>query len=96
MTAADVDAVVCGGDRGCLTGICSTMVGALEDVWPLLEKEGYIHERKGKIVLSPLGRVMAEHFIGVERLSRILKMVRKVKDPLAIVAELDCAEDEEE
>lgn len=90
------NAVVCGGDHGCLTGICGTMVGELEDVWPLLEKEGYIHERKGKIVLSPLGRVMAEHFIGMERLSRILRMVRKVKDPLAIVAELDCADDEED
>ncbi len=39
---------------------------------------------------------MAEHFIGVERLSRILKMVRKTKDPpLAIVAELDCVEDQD-
>lgn len=89
-------AVVCGGERQCLTEICGTMVGELEDVWPLLEKEGYIRESKGKIVLSPLGHVMAEHFIGMERLSRILKMVRKVKDPIAIVAELDCAEDEEE
>jgi helicase len=90
------NAVVCGGERQCLTEICNTMVGELEDVWPLLEKEGYIRERKGKIVLSPLGHVMAEHFVGVERLSRILKMVRKVKDPLVIVAELDCAEDEED
>lgn len=69
------------------------MVGEMEDVWPLLNQEGYIHERNGKIVLSPLGQVMAEHFIGIERLTRILKMVRKTADPLVIVAELDCVED---
>ncbi|GAB7014771.1 DEAD/DEAH box helicase [Methanogenium cariaci] len=89
------NAVVCGGELACLTGICTTMVGELDDVWPLLKKDGYIRERNGKIVLSPLGQVMAEHFIGVERLSRILKMVRKTKDPLAIVAELDCVEDQD-
>jgi len=89
------NAVVCGGDHGCLKEICKTMVGELEDVWPLLKQEGYIRERKGKIVLSPLGQVMAEHFIGVERLSRILRMVRKTKDPLEIVAELDCVEDQD-
>jgi hypothetical protein len=36
---------------------------------------------------------MAEHFIGIERLTRILKMVRKTAEPLVIVAELDCVED---
>ena len=89
------NAVVCGGDPKCLTEICGTMVGELEDVWPLMKEEGYLRERKGKIVLSPLGQVMAEHFIGIERLSRILKMVRKTKDPLEIVAELDSAEYED-
>jgi len=89
------NAVVCGGEKGCLTEICVSMVGELEDVWPLMKQEGYIRERKGKIVLSPLGQVMAEHFIGVERLSRILRMVRKTKDPLEIVAELDCVEDQD-
>jgi helicase len=87
------NAVVCGGDRVRLTEICGTMVGEMEDVWPLLNQEGYIHERNGKIVLSPLGQVMAEHFIGIERLTRILKMVRKTAEPLVIVAELDCVED---
>jgi helicase len=71
------------------------MVGEMEDVWPLLNQGGYIREQNGKIILSPLGQVMAEHFIGIERLSRILKMVRKTTDPLAIVAELDCVEDED-
>jgi helicase len=89
------NAVVCGGDRGCLTEICGAMVGEMEDVWPLLNQGGYIREQNGKIILSPLGQVMAEHFIGIERLSRILKMVRKTTDPLAIVAELDCVEDED-
>ncbi|MDE4908044.1 DEAD/DEAH box helicase [Methanogenium marinum] len=89
------NAVVCGGDIGCLSVICETMVGELEDVGPLMKHDGYVYERKGKIVLSPLGQVMAEHFIGVERLSRILKMVRKTKDPLEIVAELDCVEDQD-
>jgi len=35
---------------------------------------------------------MAEHFIGVERLFEIQQLIRKVKEPIGIVAELDCVE----
>jgi hypothetical protein len=33
---------------------------------------------------------MAEHFIGVERLSEILTLARKNEDPLEILTELEC------
>ena len=39
----------------------------------------------------PLARVMAEHFIGVERLMEILSLTEKYKDPIEILTELECA-----
>jgi len=38
--------------------------------------------------------VMAEHFIGVERLLVIQDLVRKMDDAADIVAELECAVEE--
>ena len=46
--------------------------------------------------LSPLGKIMAEHFIGMERLLEIDKLVRVMDDPLEMVAELSCMDDERE
>jgi helicase len=37
-----------------------------------------------------MARVMAEHYIGVERLQKIRRLVHRMEDPLAIVAELEC------
>lgn len=88
-------AVVCRGDEAGLNIMCSTMVGEMSDVFKLLLKDGYIFVKSGKVTLSPLAKVMAEHFIGIERLRRILHLVRKVKNPVEIAAELDCELSEE-
>ena len=41
-----------------------------------------------------MARVMAGHFIGVERLLRIKDLVRQMEDAAEIVAELECATEE--
>ncbi|HPP77689.1 MAG TPA: DEAD/DEAH box helicase, partial [Methanospirillum sp.] len=61
----------------------------------LLLSRNLISKENGTIRLTPLARVMAEHFIGVERLSRIIRLVNEMKDPLDILADLECASDEE-
>ncbi|HKL97700.1 MAG TPA: tetratricopeptide repeat protein, partial [Methanocorpusculum sp.] len=40
------------------------------------------------------GKIMSEHFIGMERLLEVDKLVRLMDDPLEIVAELSCMDDE--
>jgi helicase len=40
-----------------------------------------------------MARVMAEHFIGAERLIEIRDMVQRVDDAAEIIAELECAEE---
>ena len=42
--------------------------------------------------MTPLARVMAEHFIGMERLLEIVRLTKVVDDPLAIIAELECGD----
>ena len=88
-------AVVCKGDEAGLHQMCEKMVGEMSDVYPVLKKEGYISLSNGKVTLSPFAKVMAEHFIGIERLRRIRRLTKKVKNPVAIVAELDCEPIEE-
>ena len=47
-------------------------------------------QKKGtKIELSPLARVMSEHFIGIERLLEIMRLVGEMDNPLDIIAELE-------
>ncbi|MDD1715445.1 MAG: DEAD/DEAH box helicase, partial [Methanolinea sp.] len=89
------NAVACQGKEADLEKITESMVGTTEPVLDILVKEGLVSRKDGRIILSDLSRVMAEHFIGVERLSEILRLIRKVDDPLEIVAELECAEDRE-
>jgi len=86
------NAVVCGGDKWALEKICSTMVGTMEPVLPLLISHGLVRENGKKIELNPVSRIMAEHFIGIERLLLMLKLIDKLKDPVEIVAELECGE----
>ena len=38
---------------------------------------------------------MAEHFIGINRLLRVVKLSEKMDDPLEIIAELNCVEAED-
>ena len=90
------NAVVCGGDEKQLDQMTETMVGEMEVIFPLL-RERKLVRRVGKTVeLTPMARVMAEHFIGIERLTRIQHLVREMDDPVQIVAELDVAPTEEE
>ncbi len=89
------NAVVACGDRASMSRIEENLVGEPEPVEELLVSRGLIKREGGTIHLTPLSRLMAEHFIGVERLTRIMDLVRDTRNPLDILAELDCATDEE-
>jgi len=89
------NAVVCKGDIKALELMNSRMVGEMADVTRILERGGYIKRRGDFYELSPYTGVMARHFIGVERLELIRRLMKKAKDPLEIVTELDCWEEEE-
>jgi helicase len=39
--------------------------------------------------MSPLAKVMAEHFIGMERLLEIIRLTKVMKEPVDIIAELE-------
>ena len=39
--------------------------------------------------MSPLSKVMAEHFIGMERLLEIQRLTKFMDDPLDVIAELE-------
>ena len=84
------NAIVCTGNERDLERIGSTMVGSTEPVLPELLERGLVRRVDGVIVLSDLARVMAEHFIGVERLSEILVLARIHEDPLEILTDLEC------
>ena len=89
------NAVICKGDVSSIEKIEGYLVGESEPVEELLINRNLISKENGLIRLTPLARVMAEHFIGVERLSRIIRLVNEMKDPLDILADLECASDEE-
>lgn len=84
--------VACQGDESDLRRIGSLMVGELAPVEDLMVREGLIVRKAGTIRLSPLARVMAAHFIGMERLRAIRDLVKEREDPLEILAELECSE----
>ncbi len=89
------NAVVADGDRNIMQKIEGSLVGEPEPVEDLLLQRNLVFREGGTIRLTPLSRLMAEHFIGVDRLTRIIDLVKDTKDPLEILAELDCATDEE-
>ena len=90
------NAVVCNGNEQELERINTMMVGTMEAVLPeLVAKRLVRRTEKGTIELTPLARVMAEHFIGINRLLRVVKLSEKMDDPLEIIAELDCVEAED-
>jgi helicase len=90
------NAVVCGGDEKQLDQMTATMVGEMEVIFPLLREKKLVRRKGTTIEITPMARVMAEHFIGVDRLCRIQALVREMDDPVHIVAELDVAPTEEE
>ncbi|MFA5331704.1 MAG: DEAD/DEAH box helicase [Methanoregula sp.] len=83
------NAVACGGEEADLARINATMVGSMEPVLPELVAHKLVHKEGTKLVLSPLARVMSEHFIGIERLLEIVRLTKKMDDPLDIIAELE-------
>jgi len=89
------NAVVCNGKIADLDRINETMVGTMEPALDILLERDLVTRQEGKIVLSPLAKVMAEHFIGVERLAEIQELMKKIDDPVEIVAELECADMEQ-
>ncbi|RXE57076.1 DEAD/DEAH box helicase [Methanoculleus taiwanensis] len=90
------NAVVCGGDEQQIIRLNNLMVGTLEPVLSALLDEKLVRRRAGRIELTDMARVMAEHFIGMERLLEIRRLVAKMDDAVGIVAELDCAEQRQE
>ncbi|MFA7694711.1 MAG: DEAD/DEAH box helicase, partial [Methanoregula sp.] len=58
-------------------------------VLPELVAHRLVQKKGTKIELSPLARVMSEHFIGIERLLEIIRLAQKMDDPLDIIAELE-------
>ncbi|MGC9436094.1 MAG: DEAD/DEAH box helicase [Methanomicrobiales archaeon] len=86
------NAVVCGGDEEDLAEMTNSMVGAVEPTLHTLMEHRLVRRRNGRVELTPLSRVMAEHFIGMERLLRLRDLVHKETDPLVILAELECAD----
>ncbi|HMK15919.1 MAG TPA: helicase-related protein, partial [Methanomicrobiales archaeon] len=87
-------AVVARGDEKAVARISGMMVGEMEPVLPELEAHRLVQRRGGNLGLSPLGRVMAEHFIGIGRLLELQRLAGEMDDPVAILAELECAGDE--
>ncbi|MFA7563281.1 MAG: DEAD/DEAH box helicase, partial [Methanoculleus sp.] len=87
------NAVVSGGDEQRIIRMNNAMVGTLEPALPTLLDYGLVRRRGGRIELTDMARVMAEHFIGAERLMEIKELVRQMDDAAEIVAELECAEE---
>ncbi len=89
------NAIICGGNEQQIIRMNRTMVGTLEPALPTLLDNNLVRRRAGRIELTDMARVMAGHFIGVERLLRIKDLVRQMDDAAEIVAELECAIEEE-
>ncbi len=87
------NAVVARGNAADIRALEDRMVGTMEPVLPDLIVHKLVLERDGRLELTPLARIMAENFIGVERLMRIQRLVRKEDDPLEILTELECEVD---
>ncbi|NMC89233.1 MAG: DEAD/DEAH box helicase, partial [Methanomicrobiales archaeon] len=88
------NAVICSGNEQQIIHMNRTMVGTLEPALPMLLDNNLVRRRAGRIELTDMARVMAGHFIGVERLLRIKDLVRQMEDAAEIVAELECATEE--
>lgn len=83
------NAVACGGEEADLARINGLMVGSVEPVLPDLIANKLVQKHGTKLVMTPLARVMAEHFIGMERLMEIVRLTKEMKDPVEIIAELE-------
>lgn len=83
------NAVACDGEEAEINRITGMMVGSMEPVLPDLIAHQLVEKKGTKLVMSPLAKVMAEHFIGMERLLEIVRLTKVMKDPVDIIAELE-------
>jgi helicase len=83
------NAICSDGEEADLTRINSLMVGSMEPVLPDLVAHRLVEKKGTRLVMTPLARVMAEHFIGMERLLEIVRLTKVMDDPVAIIAELE-------
>ena len=83
------NAIACNGEEGDLNRINEMMVGSMEPVLPDLIAHRFVEKQGSRLVMAPLARVMAEHFIGMERLLEILRLTKFMDDPIDVIAELE-------
>jgi helicase len=83
------NAVACNGEEADLNRINDMMVGSMEPVLPELIAHRLVEKRGTRLVMTPLAKVMAEHFIGMERLLEILRLTKFMDDPIDVIAELE-------
>ena len=83
------NAVACNGEEATIDRITATMVGSMEPVLQDLIAHRLVQKKGTRIELLPLARVMAEHFIGIERLLEIIRLTKMMDDPLDIIGELE-------
>jgi len=81
--------VACGGEEADLARITTAMVGSMEPVLPELVAHKLVRREGTKLMLSPLAKVMSEHFIGIERLLEVVRLTKLMDEPLDIIAELE-------
>jgi helicase len=83
------NAVACNGEEADINRITGMMVGSMEPVLPDLITHHLVEKKGTKLVMSPLAKVMAEHFIGMERLLEIVRLTKVMNEPEDIIAELE-------
>jgi len=83
------NAVACNGEIADLDRINNMMVGSTEPVLPELVAHRLVEKQGSRLVMTPLAKVMAEHFIGMERLLEILRLTKFMDDPVDVIAELE-------
>ncbi|MDP3396424.1 MAG: DEAD/DEAH box helicase [Methanoregula sp.] len=83
------NAICCDGEEADLNRINSLMVGSMEPVLPDLITHKLVEKHGTRLVMTPLARVMAEHFIGMERLLEIIRLTKCNTEPLDIIGELE-------
>jgi archaea-specific helicase len=83
------NAVACNGEEADINRITGMMVGSMEPVLPDLIAHKLVAKQGTRLVMSPLAKVMAEHFIGMERLLEIVRLTKIMNEPEDIIAELE-------
>ena len=70
------NAIACNGEEADLNWINSMMVGSMEPCYRTRSPTSWSERHGTRLVMTPLARVMAEHFIGMERLLEIIRLTK--------------------